>query len=55
MKSCVCTDFEGGCWATVFLHSNIAPERVLARIVGLEACLSDRPGCVLFWALAERE
>ena len=32
---CVCIDLEGGCWATVCLHSNIVTERVLARTVGI--------------------
>ena len=40
---------------TVFLHSNVVLERVLARVVGLEAYLSDRPGCYWFCVLAERE
>ena len=37
VESCVCTDFEGGRWAIVFLHNHVVPERVLARIVGLKS------------------
>ena len=29
----------------MFLHNHVVPERVFARIVGLKACLGDRPVC----------
>ena len=44
--------FEGGCWALVSLHKNLVLERVLARIVGLKACLSARPACALVRVIA---